>query len=92
MSTLNNAETEIDFLLQRGLRESLRYCKLIGPNNDEASLIEYANTLTRRYIVEQVQYFPNTQRVIDFWIITAHGLFSSIIVHDEIPITDMPPA
>ena len=83
-------ETEIDILLHNSLRESFRYCKLIGPNDDEESLKHYANQLTKRYIEEQVQYFPNTQRVIDFWIITAHKLFYRIIVDDELPISDIP--
>ena len=47
--------------------------------------------LMRRFIEEQIQYFPNSQRVIDFWIISAMELFERIIVKDELPVTEMPP-
>ena len=50
----------------------LIYCHLVGPDEDEVSIIEYTNKLTIRYIEYQVQYFPNTQRVIDFWVVTAY--------------------
>ena len=83
-------ETEIDLLLHPSVKECLRYCKLIGPHDDEDSLIEYANNLTRKYIEEQVQFFPNTQRVIDYWIITAHEIFYKIVVDNDLPIDEMP--
>ena len=44
-----------------------------------------------RFIEEQEQYFTNSQRVIHVWIITAAELFSSVIVEDKLPISDMPP-
>ena len=52
--------------------QCLIYCHLVGPDEDEVSIIEYTNKLTIRYIEYQVQYFPNTQRVIDFWVVTAY--------------------
>ena len=51
--------------MHENLREYLRYCKLIGEKNDERALKVYANSLTKKYIEEQVQFFPNTKRVID---------------------------
>jgi predicted GIY-YIG superfamily endonuclease len=90
MLSMGQFETEVDILMHENLRECLRYCKLIGENNDDESLKSYANNLTKRYIIEQVQYFPNSKRVIDHWIITASNLFRSIIVNDEIPVTEMP--
>ena len=53
-------ETEVDLLMHPRVKEFLRYCKFIGPNNDETSLNRYANELKCQYIEEQVQYFPNT--------------------------------
>ena len=41
---------------------------------------------------EQVQYFPNSRRVIYFWAIAADGLFCSVIVEHKLPISDIPPA
>ena len=91
MLSMGCFDTEIDLCMHQSLRECLRYCKLIGTDDDEVSLLEYTKVLTRRYIEEQVQYFPNTQRVIDYWIITAFRLFRRIIVDNDLPVTEMPP-
>ena len=82
-------ETEINPILHENQIECFRYCKLIGPNNDEDSLIVYVIKLTLRYTKYQVQYFPNTLRLIYFWIINSHELFQRIIVYNESPIYDM---
>ena len=79
-------------MLHRNLCEAFRYAKLIGPENDEASLQEYSSQLLKRYIEEQLVYFPNSTKVLSQWIVTAGGLFDSVIIQNEIPITDMPPA
>ena len=84
-------ETDINLILHENIRECFRCCKLIGPNKDEDSLIGYSNELFWNYIIEQVQYFPNTQRVIDFWVITANELFQRIIVYNELKMSNIPP-
>ena len=38
-----------------------------------------------------MQYFPNAQRVIDFWIIITFDLLSKIIIEDVLPVSEMPP-
>ena len=91
MLSMGRFDTELDLIMHPTMQECLRYCKLIGNDNYTDALQEYANNLTKRYVEEQVQYFPNTQRVIDYWIVTAHELFCSIIVRDELPVTEMPP-
>ena len=53
--------------------------------------MHYSNVLTKEHIEEQVQYFPNVKRVIDYWNITAHNLFRCIIVNNDLPVTAMPP-
>ena len=83
--------TETDLLLHGSLRDSFKYCHLIGENTDDESLKLYTEQLTKKYIVEQVQYFPNSQRAIDFWIIAISDLLYSVIVKDELPITEMSP-
>ena len=90
--SLGEFDTEMDLILHRTLRESLRYAKLIGPLDDDASLKEYSNQILRKYIEEQLQYFPNSSNVLDTWIVTAADLFDSVIIRNEMPITDMPPA
>ena len=90
--SMGQFETEIDITLQTSLRDSLRYTKLIGPLDDENSLIQYSRKLLKRFIEEQLIYFPNSMNVMSQWILTASELFESVILRDEIPITDLPPA
>ena len=78
--------TEIDLTLHE-----IRYAKLIGTKNDIESLQDYSNNLLRRFIEEQLVFFPNSKRVIDGWIITAGELLDEIIVHNNTPISNMPP-
>ena len=82
--------TELDLIMHPSLRESLRYAKLIGPSNDPDDLVEYSNKLLYRYIEDQLQYFPNSKRVLTEWIVIAGNLFDSIIIRDEVSISDMP--
>ena len=91
MLSMGRFETEIDLLTHSNIKECLRKCKLIGPNEDSESLKNYANNMLRRFIEEQMQYFPNSQRVIDLWIITTFNLFRKIIIEDSLPISEMPP-
>jgi hypothetical protein len=91
MLSLGEFDTEHDLNLQGSLRESLRYCKLIGLSNTSEALKEYSNTLLARYIKEQLQYFPNGNTVTDTWIVNAKRIFDDVIIHDRISYTDMPP-
>ena len=65
MLSMGHFATEIGLTLHASIMESLRDAKLIGPLDDEHSLYEYSNTLLRRFIQEQVVYYPNTKRIID---------------------------
>ena len=49
------------------------------------------NNLILSFIEEQVKYFPNSQRVTYFWIITASELLRGVITDDKLPISGMPP-
>ena len=89
--SMGHFETEIDLTMHPNILECLRSCGLVGRNNDTESLKRYADKLLHKFIIEQVQYFPNSQRVIDFWIITASELFQNVIVEDKLPVTEIPP-
>lgn len=82
-------DSKIDLLMHRDLRECLRYCRLIRPKTDDASLIEY-KTLSQQF-QEQILYLKNSKGVIDYWNMTAFHLFRRIIVDDDLPVTGMPP-
>ena len=73
------------------IRESFRYAKLIGPSNDPSDIQASSDRLLYRYIEDQLQYFPNSKRVLTEWITIAGDLFDSVILRNEISISDMPP-
>lgn len=89
--SLGRFETEIDLTQHQSLRDCLRYAKLIGSNTDTDSLQEYSNNLLKKFIEEQVVYFPNSMRQVDSFIVDAAHLFDDVIVNDILPITDLPP-
>ena len=88
--SMGRFETEVDIFLHPTMKDCFRYCGLIGDSDDEESLQEYVNDLTKKFIVDQMQYFPNSKKVIDFWIITTYELFKSIIIDNVLPVTERP--
>ena len=61
MLSMGEFYSEYYLILHQTLRELLRYYNLIGDSNDEDSLQNYCNSLLKKYILEQVQYFPRAQ-------------------------------
>ena len=88
--SLGRFTTEIDLIQHESFRESFRYAKLIGNEDDDQSLQQYSNDVFVRFIEEQLIYFPNSRSIIDSWIIIAAELFDDAIKHNSIPITEMP--
>ena len=76
--------------MQPSIRESLRYAKLIGTSNNEQDFERYSDQLLYLWIEEQLQYFPIGRRILSEWIVIAGDLFDSVIVRDELAITQMP--
>ena len=91
MLSMGSFDTKVDIIMQPSIRESLRYCKLIGPSKNVEDLQLYSNQLLYKWIEVQLQFFPNSKREICEWIVTAGELFDSVIVRDEFAISNMPP-
>ena len=89
--SMGKFETEIDLKMHHSIRDSFWYAQLIGPYNDEESLQGYSNALLEKWIISQLQYFPNALRTLSSWIVVAGNLFDQVIVKDELPISEMPP-
>ena len=83
-------KTEIDPIQHGSLRESFRYAKLIGPENDDVSLQNYSDRAFVIFIEEKLIYFPNSRSIIYLWITTTDDLFNEAIKNNSIPITKMP--
>ncbi len=88
--SLGKYETEIDVLRNSSPRECFRKAMLIGLDNDEDSLRTYMDDLLRRFIVEEVVYYPSSIRKVDGFIVLANRVFEHIIVHDNFVANDIP--
>ena len=64
-------ETYVDILLHGSIRVCLGYCHVIVPKYYNDFLEWYTNNLILKFIDQEVQYFINSQRVIDLWMISA---------------------
>ena len=92
MLTLGEFDTELDLTCHRSLRDSLQYAGLIGSSREVNDLEMYSNRLLRRYIEEEVIYYPSGTRAVCNYIETASDLFNEVIINDKMPIHDLPPA
>ena len=88
---LGRFNTEIDLLTQPSLRDSMTYAKLIGDSRDPEDLQQHSDSLLKLFITKQLKYYPCSYSQMERYVILAGELFDSIIVRNEIPITDMPP-
>jgi len=82
--------TESSLTKHASLRECFRHAKLVGPSNDPVQLQMDSDSLLLRFIIEQLAYFTNQQRVLNHWITLTCDIFDSVIVKDELLVTDMP--
>ena len=90
MLSMGKFDTEIDLTLHSTLRESLRYCQLIGQSDLLEDLTRYSNELILKYFKEQITTFPNSKHVLQSWIVEAAQLFDSVIIDNELSTNDLP--
>ena len=64
LSSFGVYETEIYLPLHGAINEQFRNKKIIGMNDDEESLQIYSNELCKRYINEQVRFYPISVNVL----------------------------
>ena len=82
--------TEHKILLNETLRGFFCNAKLIGEEYDPEYLLSYLNQFMNIFVNNQLVFFLNGQRMIDTFIIQSSNLLDSVIVDNEINISDMP--
>lgn len=94
MIMLGEFETELEFRQQKSIKMSLAKCKLIPEEdiNDTERLREASNRLLKRIINEVFALQPITLRRLEMYIIRCKRLLDSVLLDDDIPITDLPPS
>ena len=94
MIMLGEFETELEFRQQKSIKMSLAKCKLIPEEdiNDTEGLREESNRQLKRIINEVCAFQPITLRRLEMYIIRCKRLLDSVLLDDDIPITDLPPS
>ena len=88
--SLGKYDTEIDALTHRTSRGCLKAVGLIGDQSDADSLQQYSNMLTKRYIEEQVVYYPNSIKKAEKILVMAKKVFDDVIVHNTMSMNELP--
>ena len=86
MGDFNN---EIELLAHPTMREAFQHANLIEFPTD---LTRSADILLKKYILEQVAFYPGGTPSFDRYVVAASTCIHQAIVHNSIPITDMPPS
>jgi hypothetical protein len=60
--------TKAELTMHPTLRDCFHHAKLIGHANDETSLRADSDALLKRFIEEQLCYFPNSRKILGEWI------------------------
>ncbi|MDB4430362.1 GIY-YIG nuclease family protein [bacterium] len=89
--SLGEYNTEIDALTHATSRDCLRAAGLIGNATDQESLQRYSNELGRKYVEEQVVFYPNSLTKSETFIVTAQKVLDDAIVHNALSINELPP-
>jgi hypothetical protein len=94
MLVMGEIGTEMDLKYASSMKESLAIAKLIPQEHldDEERLKEYSNRLLRRIVDEIVPLQPIAMGAMQDFIMTAKQLLDSVLLHDTIPMTDLPPS
>jgi hypothetical protein len=88
--THGNFITELDLLHHSFPREMLQSAQLIGKEPDDQSLVVYLSNLLRLYILNELQYLPNSMRRTDTYIPLLQRLFDDVIIQNEFSTTEHP--
>lgn len=94
MLVLGEFVTELDLRAAGNMKMCLVKAKLI-PNrdlDDPDKLKEYATTLKKRVVDEILPLQPVSMNQMEDFILKTSQLLDSVILRDEIPVTDLPPS
>lgn len=89
--TLGKYDTEKDVLLKPSMRECFREARLVGPSDDEESLLADVGNILRRYIMEQLIFSPFPLSRAEYFMLISNQIFIDAIIGDGISMNEMPP-
>ena len=83
-------ETESNILRNTSARVCFKKAELIRQNTDKESLCGYVNNIWLRYVLDQFDFYPNSIKNTDGFIVMVNRVFEEIIFHDEFPANKIP--
>ena len=87
--SLGQFQTEFDLVSHATMRDAFVYANLINDSSPEA-LAGSLTSLIRRYVVEQLAYYPVGTRTWDNYLVSATKVFEDAILHGTVSISEMP--
>ena len=89
--SIGEYNNEIDALTQQTTHKYIQHVGLIRENEDEESLKQYSQKLTRKYIEEQLVFLTNSLSKSGTFITMAKGVFGGSIIHHSLSMNELPP-
>jgi hypothetical protein len=77
--SMGNYVTKKEAFSHGSIRQCLVATKLIGSNTDETSKRTYLNDLLRRYILEQLIYYPISLLKVQHFILRIRDIFAEVL-------------
>ena len=85
-------ETELDLFIYPTIRECFQAARLIAPTATSADLNEQVRLLLRRWIMDQLVYYPITTKAFDRYLVQANRVLKEAIIEGVVDVGEMPPA
>ena len=89
--SMGQFETEFDLLAQPSMREAFVKSNLFHDHNTAEGRQQSCNILLKRFITEELAFYPVATRSFDYYLIQAKQIFHDVLVQDEMPIFELPP-
>ena len=82
--SLGNYKTELEALTHLISKDCLQEVGLIGNATDQESLKKYSGQLAKKYIENQLVYYPNSLSRAETFIVMAKRVFDDAIIHNAL--------
>lgn len=86
--SMGHFETERDVWAHPSIRGALTRCRLIPPGPCNSVTVD---GLLTKWIDDQLKTYPVNTSTLDQYIICAHDIIESLLIHDALPINEIPP-
>ena len=88
--SMGHFETERDLWIGSSMTLAFRKARLI-PTGQGTPTESDVDKLLKYWIEDQLRYYPIGSSLMDQYIVSANGILKSLLLHDAIPITEVPP-